>query len=146
MQEKEFIIEGIDPISILGVNNSKLRLIKKHFPTLKVIARGEVIKVAGEPKEVERFSKRFKEMKKHVERFNSITESDISNLMDDGPANGSEGGDDSVLLYGNKGLRIKTRTKGHERLVKSTEKNDLVLVSGPAGTGKTFTAVALAVR
>ncbi len=145
MQEKEFIIEGIDPVTIFGVNNSKLKLIKKHFPTLKIIARGEKIKVVGEPKEVERFAMRFEEMQKHVSRYNVLTENDIANLFTE-TGTGVVGTDDEVLVHGNKGIRIRPKTKGHQVLVKSTRENDLVLVSGPAGTGKTYTAVALAVR
>ncbi|NNC83289.1 MAG: PhoH family protein [Flavobacteriales bacterium] len=146
MQEKEFTITGIDPVSILGVNNSKLRLIRKHFPTLKIISRGDTIKVIGEPKEVKRFTQRFEELRKHVERYNTLTDSDIANVVGEGNGDSSGKEDASILVYGNKGLRIKPRTKGHHRMVKAAEKNDLVLVSGPAGTGKTYTAVALAVR
>lgn len=145
MQEKEFIIQGIDPVAVLGVNNSKLRLIKKHFPTLKIIARGEKVKVVGEPSEVDRFEQRFKELQRHVSRYNVLTESDIANLLTES-GNGVEGSDEDVLVHGNKGIRIRPKTKGHQILVKSCKENDLVLVAGPAGTGKTYTAVALAVR
>lgn len=146
MQEKEFIISGIDPVNILGVNNAKLRLIKKHFPALKIIARGEKIKVVGVATEVARFAARFEEIIAHVERYSGITESDITNLISDGANGNSEGLDDEVLVYGNKGLRVKPKTKGQEAIVKSIQKNDMVLIAGPAGTGKTFIAVALAVR
>ncbi len=146
MQEKEFIINGIDPVNILGVNNAKLRLIKKHFPALKIMARGEKIKVVGVANEVARFSARFEEMINHVERYSAITESDIANLISEGANGNGESLDDEVLVYGNKGLRVKPKTKGQESIVKSIEKNDMVLIAGPAGTGKTFMAVALAVK
>ena len=144
--EKEFIIEGLDPVSFLGVNNAKLNLIKKQFPTLKIIARGEKIKVIGEKVEISLFEEKYDALIMHLERFNSLSESDILNILDTSSENTKEGLDPSVLVYGNKGLRIIPRTAGHKNLVKASEKNDLVLVSGPAGTGKTYTAVALAVR
>jgi phosphate starvation-inducible protein PhoH and related proteins len=143
--EKEFIIQGFDPVAFLGVNNAKLNLIKKQFPTLKIISRGERIKVIGEKQEISSFEEKYDELVMHLERFNSLSESDIANILDAGSEN-NEGHDPSVLVYGNKGLRIIPRTAGHKTLVKASEKNDLVLVSGPAGTGKTYTAVALAVR
>jgi len=146
LQEKEFIINGVDPVNILGVNNAKLRLIKKHFPALKIIARGEKIKVVGVANEVARFGARFEELIAHVERYSGITESDIANLISEGANGNGESLDDEVLVYGNKGLRVKPKTKGQEAIVKSTEKNDMVLIAGPAGTGKTFMAVALAVK
>ena len=146
MQEKEFIISGIDPVNVLGVNNAKLRLIKKHFPALKIIARGEKIKVVGVATEVARFGSRFEELIAHVERYSGITESDITNLISEGSNGNGESLDDEVLVYGNKGLRVKPKTKGQEAIVKSIEENDMVLIAGPAGTGKTFMAVALAVR
>lgn len=145
MQEKEFIITGIEPVNLLGVNNAKLRTIKKHFPALKIIARGETIKVVGVSKEVARFGARFDELIKHVERYGGITDTDIANLIADGGSTG-EGLDDEVLVYGNKGLRVRPKTKGQQQLVDAAAKNDMVLVAGPAGTGKTYTAVALAVR
>jgi phosphate starvation-inducible PhoH-like protein len=146
LQEKEFIINGIDPVNVLGVNNAKLRLIKKHFPALKIIARGEKIKVVGVATEVARFGARFEELIAHVERYSSISESDIINLISEGSNGSGEGLDDEVLVYGNKGLRVKPKTKGQEKIVKAAEKNDMVLIAGPAGTGKTFIAVALAVK
>jgi len=144
-QEREFIIQGLDPVALLGVNNAKLGIIKKHFPTLKIIARGEVIKVIGEASEIDIFSDRYSEMIRHLERYNALTESDINNLMDASDDMESEA-DPSVLVHGNKGIRIVARTPGHHDLVKCANQNDLVLVSGPAGSGKTYTAVALAVR
>jgi phosphate starvation-inducible PhoH-like protein len=144
-QEREFIIQGVDPISLLGVNNTKLGIIKNHFPSLKIIARGEIIKVIGEHKEIDAFADRYDEMLRHLERYNVLTEGDIHNLLDSADEFVS-GSDPAVLVHGNKGLRIVARTPGHHELVKSARENDLVLVSGPAGSGKTYTAVALAVR
>jgi phosphate starvation-inducible PhoH-like protein len=145
LQEREFMITGIDPLSLLGADNTKLRVIKKHFPSLKIIARGEMVKVLGVEAEVERFAQRFEALIAHIERYNSISAGDIANLLDEaGGPNGAS--DDSVLVYGNKGLRVKPKTKGQQELVNAAAENDMVLVGGPAGTGKTYVAVALAVR
>jgi len=143
LPEKEFIIENIDPIALLGVNNAKLRLLKNRFTGLKLISRGNVLKVIGGTEGIEEFSLYFDRLLDHYTRFNKLTESDIQNVLENGQ---SAKRDESVLVYGNKGVQIRPRTPGHHAMVEAAAKNDLLLVSGPAGTGKTYTAVALAVR
>lgn len=143
MQEQEILIEDLDPVALLGVNNAKLSLVKRHFPSLKVIARGNVVKVIGDKQGVQDFVDRFGLLMDHYRRFHRLTEGDIQNILSDGLQMPR---DESVLVYGNKGLQIKPKTPGHFEMVKAARENDLVLVSGPAGTGKTYTAVALAVR
>jgi len=149
LQELEFQIEGTDPLTFLGANNQKLRLIRKYFPKLKIVARGDIIKVIGDKGTTAVFKKRFADLTAHVERFNRLTEGDIIDILEGSEEQASKKGKsqtDKVIVHGIKGKRITARTANHVELVKSSETNDLVLVSGPAGTGKTYTAVALAVR
>ena len=146
MQEKSIEIAGIDPIMLFGVNNSKLNVIKKYFPKLKLIARGNLIKVLGEPDIVDYFESKLDLFLKHISRYNDLTVSNIDNLMlqEDKTIPFIDQGD--ALLHGNGGKIIRPRTANQRKLVKLTEENDMVFAVGPAGTGKTYTAVALAVR
>lgn len=146
MQEKIIEIVGIDPVTIFGVNDQKLKLIRKHFPKLKIISRGNTIKVMGEPEIVEYFERKWELLTKHVNRYNSLTENNIESLMlqEDGSIPFKDHGE--TLVHGNGGLSIKARTANQRLLVKVSTENDLVFAIGPAGTGKTYTAVALAVR
>ncbi len=146
MQEKSIEIAGIDPIVLFGVNNSKLNLIKTYFPKLKLIARGNFIKVLGEPEIVDYFESKLGLFLKHITRYNNLTESNIDNLMlqEDKSLPFDKHGD--VLLHGTAGKIIKARTANQRKLVKLANENDMVFAIGPAGTGKTYTAVALAVK
>ena len=146
MHEKSIEIAGIDPVLLYGVNHSKLEIIQKYFPKLKLIARGSVLKVLGEPDLVEYFERKLSLFVKHISRYNQLTDSNIDNLMlqeENGIPFDKQG---EVLLHGNAGRTIKARTSNQRKLVKLSDENDMVFAVGPAGTGKTYTAVALAVR
>jgi phosphate starvation-inducible PhoH-like protein len=150
MNEKTISIEAYSPLEIYGVNDNHINLIKKFFPKLKIVARGDTIKLAGIDQDLQEFERRFALLLASYERFGKITENDILQIM------GSENTDfvetskgdknDDVLVFGRDGLLVKARTINQRKMVKSSEDNDLVLAIGPAGTGKTYTAVALAVR
>lgn len=146
MNEKVITIEGIDPVSVLGANDSNLRIIKGIFPKLSIIARGETIKLTGAAGDIAQFEERFKELIEHVARYNELPRKVLDDIMGAGEkgANGSEEPD--VLVFGNAGLRVKARTANQQKLVKAVDEGDMVFAIGPAGTGKTYTAVALAVR
>lgn len=147
MLEKKIEITGINPAELLGVNNKKLKHIKSFFPKLKVVARGNVITLAGEEEIMDEFERKFELLVAHFHKYNALTENNIDNLMlEDGPRmlntdNGSE-----TLVHGNHGAKIKAKTINQRKLVDLVNKNDMVFAVGPAGTGKTYTAVALAVR
>jgi phosphate starvation-inducible PhoH-like protein len=147
LTEKEIKIEGVEPLSLLGAGNAKLRLIKKYFPKLKVVARGDIVKVYGTAKAINAFASRFSELVHHLEKYNRITEGDIINILEgsDEPGEKTTAGDD-IIVHGVKGKKIKARTPNHRKMVKLSEKKDMLFVTGPAGTGKTYTAVAIAVR
>ena len=147
MLEKKIEITGINPAELFGVNNAKLKHIKSYFPKLKVVARGNVVTIAGDEEVMDEFERKFDLLMRHFNKYNTLTESNIDNLMlEDGPKmlntdNGSE-----TLVHGNHGVKIKAKTINQKRLVEAINKNDMVFAVGPAGTGKTYTAVALAVR
>jgi phosphate starvation-inducible PhoH-like protein len=134
-------------MEILGVNNKKFQFITKHFPKLKVIARGNMIKVIGEEEEIDVFEEKMDLFMEHLHKYNRLTESNIERLLT-GEADHvlADSNGDSILVHGNNGLKVKARTVNQRRMVEASDESDLVFAIGPAGTGKTYTAVALAVR
>jgi len=148
MIEKVIYLEGVDPVRFLGVNNVRLEKMIKMFPGLKIISRGEQLKVRGEDKELEAFEKIIGQLIDYFQRIDDINENHIEELLQ---GNGEavltgEVVTGDVLIYGNNGKPIRARTVNQKRLVKESLENDLVLAIGPAGTGKTYTAIALAVK
>ena len=144
MIERIIIIENADPVIFYGVNNSNMHLIRNLFPKLKVTARGSVIKVIGEEAETAVFEKKIKELADHCERFNRLTEDAILDIVKgQAPAELKR---DGVIIYGINGKPIMGRTPNQEKLVETFSHNDLTFALGPAGTGKTYIAIALAVR
>jgi phosphate starvation-inducible PhoH-like protein len=146
MTEKVFTLEAIDPVEIFGVNEINLELIRKFFPKIKLISRGDMIKTLGDEAELEQFEERFETLLKHYEKFGKVTEKDIEYIMDQNQSYNGEITDKDVLVHGKNGIPVKARTINQQRMVESFEKNDMIFAIGPAGTGKTYTAVALAVR
>lgn len=146
MIEKLIILDDIDPINLYGINNKKIEIIKSFFPKLKIIGRGHEIKVMGEDFAVLEFEKKLNMLIKHYNTYHNISEDSITELLANGSSSLINKNDDTVLLYGSGGKPIKARTKHQQELVKSYRKNDLIFAIGPAGTGKTYLAIALAVR
>lgn len=148
MSEKTINLEDISPVEILGVNNENLTLIKKFFPKLKVIARGNKIRILGEAEDIAVFNERVQELIAYFNRYNQLTESNIERIMENGVSKQPPSGEktEDVLVFGNKGMAIKARTLNQRKMVEAFDKSDIVFAIGPAGTGKTYTAVALAVR
>lgn len=150
MNEKTISIEAYNPLEIYGVNDNNLNLIQKMFPQLKIVARGELLKLSGPEKALDDFEKRFLLLLTSLERFGRITENDVLQIMgtesDDIVEQAKTDKNDDVLVYGRNGLLVKARTINQRKMVTASDKNDLIFAIGPAGTGKTYTAVALAVR
>ena len=146
MQEKTIEIEGVSPLDLLGVNEQKLKLIRTYFPKLKIISRGTIIKVVGEPEVIESFEKKLTLLINYLIEFNALTENNIETLMvkETEAIPFRDFGD--TIVHGNGGNLIKARTANQRKMVKASMENDMVFAVGPAGTGKTYTAVALAVR
>jgi phosphate starvation-inducible protein PhoH and related proteins len=147
LTDKLITIAGVDPVEVLGANDSNLRLMRGLFPKLNLVARGDTVKVSGAPDDIAVFELRFQELVDHVTRYNELPRKVLDDIMGggDGPRASGDAEDD-VLVHGNAGLRVKARTPNQVRLVESTQTNDMVFAIGPAGTGKTYTAVALAVK
>lgn len=148
MTEKTILIESVNPLEIFGVNDANFEILKSHFPKLKLIARGNEMKAIGDEGEIDAFEKRFSLMILHLERFGKLNESDVADLLqsepDDIPQPLPQSND--VLVHGRYGKLIKARTPNQQLMVESCRRNDLLFAIGPAGTGKTYTAVALAVQ
>jgi phosphate starvation-inducible PhoH-like protein len=145
MAERILSIEPADPLELYGVNDKKLGLIREKFPKLKIMARGHEVKIAGEEGEIKRFENKLRLFIDFLEKFNRLKESDISDLMKEGHAAMEKQAKGDVLVHGTSGKLVRARTPNQKKMVKAVEANDLVLAIGPAGTGKTYTAVALAV-
>lgn len=135
-------------MELLGVNEAKLSLIKTYFPKLKVVSRGDTLKAIGDDDEIKLFESKIALLIAHLLKYKQLTENNIERLMDETENGESQTlkHDDDILVFGNAGLIVKPKTANQRKLVKESEKNDLVFAVGPAGTGKSYTAVALAVR
>ena len=144
MIEKHIILEDIDPVSFYGVNNVHLLMLKSLFPKLRIVARGNVIKVLGDNEETDRFEECVEKVRKHVEQFNTISDEDILDIVK-GRKTKAESVKD-VLVYSISGRPIKGRSENQQRLIDEYEANDMVFAEGPAGTGKTYLSIALAVK
>jgi len=147
MAEHTISIEGVDVVNVYGIKNVNIEKIKQYFPKLKIIARGNQVQVYGDEEEIVSFQEKMSLFLEHVEKFNVLSEQSIDNIMIDGemPLR-SESTPEGVIVYGNSGTPIKVRSATQMEMVKKIAENDLMFVTGPAGTGKTYVAVALAVR
>lgn len=144
MIERVYILESVDPVIFYGVNNVNMQLIKTLFPKLRIVARGNVMKVIGDEDESELFLKKIREVEKYCEEFNSLSEDVILDIIKGkAPVITKQ---ENLIIHGMNGKPIVARTENQQRLVKAFEENDLVFATGPAGTGKTFVAIALAVK
>lgn len=144
MIERIVIIDNVDPLCFYGVNNANMQLIKNLFPKLRISARGSVIRVIGEERETADFEARIKELSAYAEQYNRLSEDVILDIVK-GEAP-KEQKNDGVIIYGINGKPISARTPNQQALVETFGANDLTFALGPAGTGKTYIAIALAVR
>ena len=147
MQEKIIEIKGINPVELFGINNTKFKHIKSFFPKLKIVSRGNLLVLSGDEEIMLEFERKFELIMRHFNKFNSLSENNIDNLMlADGTTLLEDSDTKDILVHGNGGAKIKARTVNQKKLVQEILKNDMVFAVGPAGTGKTYTAVAMAVR
>jgi phosphate starvation-inducible protein PhoH and related proteins len=148
MSEKIISIESHHPLDIFGVNDQNLDLIRQFFPKLKIFSRDNFVRAMGEETELASFEEKFSLLLLHLEKFGKLTKNDISGLLESENSGLPEpaGNSSDILVHGKNGMLIRARTVNQRILVRSVDENDLVFAIGPAGTGKTYTAVALAVR
>jgi phosphate starvation-inducible PhoH-like protein len=142
-------LDSINPIEFFGVNNGKLDLLKKKFPLLKILSRGTQLKLSGAPEEVTTAQEKIGQIVKYLERNGNLTEGYFEQILGDGEVSVDHFSDrnpNEVLVFGPNGRTVRARTANQKKMVALAERNDVVFAIGPAGTGKTYTAVALAVR
>ncbi len=143
---KEILFEGVDPRELYGPQNVYLEQLRTKCPELKLIARGSSLKVLGSADEVARFEKQLRGLVAYYEKYGHLSSQVIDQCFAEGFSVSEKPVDKDVLVYGNNGMIIRARTKNQQKLVDLYEKNDLLFAVGPAGSGKTYTAIALAVR
>ena len=148
MIEKVVYLEGIDPQAFYGPNNRNFEKLKSYFPKLRIVARDYELKVLGETQEISRFEEDIDRVLEHLQQRNQLTEEDIEKILrqEDDQLQNFNDQDEDVLLFGISGKVVKARTANQKRLVEDYRDNDLTFAIGPAGSGKTYTAIALAVR
>ncbi len=144
MIEKHIVLEDIDPVIFYGVNNANIQMIKALFPKLRIVARGDVIKVMGDEEEMCAFEEAIIAMQRHCAKYNSLNEESILDIIKGNKPNVEK--PDDVIVYSVTGKPISPRSANQLKLVKEFDKNDMIFAIGPAGSGKTYTAIALAVR
>lgn len=148
MQETVISFFSKNPVELFGVNHVNVATIKKHFPKLKISAQGTDLIARGEKAELEKFTVRMNFLIEHYNTYNKLTPANIENLLTEKveAVIKAKIGKEDVLVYGANGVLVRAKTKNQQLLVEGVEKNDMVFATGPAGTGKSYTAVAMAVR
>ena len=144
MIEKHIVIEDIDPVTLYGVNNCNLQIIKAMYPKLRIVARGNVLHVMGDELEMCAFEEHITKLQSHCLKFNSLTEEELLQILHGEKTR--KDGNEGVIVYSVTGKPIMARSQNQQRLVQAYKENDMVFAVGPAGSGKTYTSIALAVR
>ena len=138
------MIEDIDPVEMYGVGNCHLQVIKSLYPKLRIVARDNVIRVLGDEEEMCRFEEKIEKIRRHLLKYNTISDEDILDIIKGNPMKGD--GSDDALLYNISGRPIRSRSANQQQIVDAFNENDMVFAVGPAGTGKTYLGIALAVK
>ena len=147
MIEKIIILDGVDPVIFFGTNNSNMQLIKSLYPKLRIVARGNVIKVIGDETELAGFEEKVRDLENYCKELNLLTEEAIIDIVKGkNDTLSAIQKQDNLIIFGMNGRPIQARTENQQKLVKAFDENDLLFAIGPAGSGKTYTAIALAVR
>ncbi|GAB7087649.1 PhoH family protein [Marinifilum fragile] len=147
MIEKSISLGVIDPLEFYGINNAKFEVVREMFPKLKIVGRGNEIIASGEEKILEVFEEKINLLIQHYNQYNVLTLSNIKRIiLENNPGIQDPDDPESVIIFGNNGKIIRAKTTNQRKLVEKTAKNDMVFAVGPAGSGKTYTAIALAVK
>ncbi|TZF82725.1 PhoH family protein [Pedobacter sp. BS3] len=155
MNELKFTLDNINPLVLWGPGNEYFEVIKKQFPKIKIVARGNELKALGDETELNNFNRKISGIINHIEKFQSLSNNDLEHLLGakvtdvingETSATAEKTSSGEAIVFGPNGIVVKARTANQRRMVDSMNKNDILFAIGPAGTGKTYTAVALAVR
>ena len=149
MSEKTIIVSEMDPIEIFGANNAVINRLCRYFPSLQIVIRGDLIKLRGGEEDMAQFQSKFDELVKIRYKKRNLTPADVDEMFGDEADAGKDSHSESmsdIILHAHEGRIIRARTENQKRLLQAYPKNDMMFVLGPAGTGKTYTAIALAVR
>lgn len=144
MIEKHIVLEDIDPVILYGVNNTHLQIIKALYPKLRIVARDNVLRVLGDEEQMANFEENIEKIRRHVLKYNSINEDNLINIIKGGKINDDTSSD--VVVYNISGKPIKSRSANQQKLIDAYNDNDMLFAVGPAGTGKTYLSIALAVK
>lgn len=144
MIEKHIVLEDIDPVILYGVNNTHLQIIKALYPKLRIVARDNIMRVLGDEEQMTNFEDSIEKIRKHVLKYNSINEDNLINIIKGGNINDDTPSD--VVVYNISGKPIKSKSANQQNLIDAYNINDMIFAIGPAGTGKTYLSIALAVR
>jgi phosphate starvation-inducible protein PhoH and related proteins len=142
--EKVLVIDDVDPVVFYGAGNCNMRMVKSLYPKLRILARDNVVKVMGSDDDIAAFEQLFGKMTEHCAKYNSLREEDIVMLLNGSPT--KEESAEHVIVYSTTGKPVKARSQNQVKLIEAYEHNDMVFAVGPAGTGKTYVSIALAVR
>ena len=143
MTEKHIVLEDIDTVTFYGVGNAHLQMIRSLYPKLRIVARDNVIRVLGDEEQMAIFEEHIEQMRRHILKFNALREEDILDIVRGGRAKEMP---EDVVVYTMSGRPIKARTQNQQRLIEAYKQNDMLFAVGPAGTGKTYLSIALAVK
>lgn len=144
MIEKHIILEDVDPVVFYGVNNANIQMVKALYPKLRIVARGNVLHVMGDELEMCALEENIEKLQKHCLKYNSLTEEDILHILRGERV--SKEGVEGVVVYSVTGKPISARSENQQKLVRLYQENDMIFATGPAGSGKTYMSIALAVR
>ncbi|MCR4612907.1 MAG: PhoH family protein [Bacteroidaceae bacterium] len=145
MIEKHIVLEDVDLLTFYGVNNIHLQMLKALYPKLRIVARGNTIKVMGDEVEMCAFEENIERMRQHCVKYNSLNEESILRIVK-GESTEKDGGDNAAICYSVMGKAIGPRSENQRKLVEAYQQNDMIFTTGPAGSGKTYVSIALAVR
>ena len=143
MTEKHIVVEDIDPVVLYGVGNVRMQMLKALYPKLRIVARDNVLRIMGDEEQMAAFEEAIEKIRRHIIRFNALKEEDILDIVH---GRGERSVPEGVVCYSMSGRAIKARSQNQQPLIDAYQKNDMVFAVGPAGTGKTYLSIALAVK
>lgn len=147
MAEKILHLETVDPLDLYGVKCSRLEILKRAFPKIQIVARGHDVKLLGEEQQIADFEDKFRQIVHFLDTYNRLSDDDLVQILNNSQQSTAQSGaPDDMIVFGNNGRAIRARSANQQKMVQAIDQNDMLFALGPAGSGKTYTAIALAVR